>query len=277
MKIIALSGKGGVGKTSLSALILDELARRRYNGRVLAVDADPAMTLYLALGLPEPAATVASVRDETKLDAQAVRNLPAGISPAANMLQELARAGVLAKHRLRRMPLDLLAMGQGEGPGCYCRVNSALKKVLSWITEKYDLVLVDNEAGLEHLSRYRLGRVDLFLIVATPNPAAMRVECFFFGPRTFRERVFRSRPRRAIPARSYCRSSPRLDIVPASALPLDSASCVALAAGLDRGLRRCVRVPTSPLQRRGRLVLQRRGYVPRCGARRRYACSLLHT
>ncbi len=172
---VALSGKGGVGKTSLSALILDELALSGYSGRVLAVDADPAMTLYLALGLPEPKATVASIRDTTRLDAKTIRALPAGVSPAGYMSNQLREAGVLAKHQLREMSLDLLTMGQGEGPGCYCSVNGVLKTVLSSITSGYDLVLVDNEAGLEHLSRYRLGQVDFFLTVATPSPAAQAV------------------------------------------------------------------------------------------------------
>ncbi len=66
-------------------------------------------------------------------------------------------------------------MGQGEGPGCYCRVNAALKTVLQWLITSYDLILVDNEAGLEHLSCYRLSRVDLFWVVTTPAPAAQAV------------------------------------------------------------------------------------------------------
>jgi CO dehydrogenase maturation factor len=90
-------------------------------------------------------------------------------------LERLQQAGVLTSHHLRAMPLDLLAMGQGEGPGCYCSVNHALATVLGQIMAHYDLVLVDNEAGLEHLSRYRLKRVDLFLVVTTPGQAAQSV------------------------------------------------------------------------------------------------------
>jgi CO dehydrogenase maturation factor len=173
--IVALSGKGGVGKTSLSALILDELARRGYAGRVLAVDGDPATTLHLALGWPEPRATVADVRESTVLDAKTVRGLPPGTSPARYLWERLQEAGVLTTHRLRERPLDLVAMGQGEGPGCYCSIHQALSAVLGQMMDRYALVLVDNEAGLEHLSRCRFRRIDLFLVVTTPAPASWSV------------------------------------------------------------------------------------------------------
>lgn len=173
--IVTLSGKGGVGKTSLSALVLDELARRGYSGRVLAVDGDPATTLHLALGLPEPTATVADVRDSINLDAKTVRSLPAGTSPIDYVLEQLQAAGVLVSHRLREMPFDLMAMGQGEGSGCYCSINNALGAALEQIRGHYSLVLIDNEAGLEHLNRYRIKRVDLFLVVTTPGQAAWSV------------------------------------------------------------------------------------------------------
>jgi CO dehydrogenase maturation factor len=170
--IVTLSGKGGAGKTSLSALILDELARAGYAGPVLAVDGDPAMTLHMALGFPEPVATVADVRDSVTLDAKTVRGLPAGTTPAAYVRGKIKEAGVVAARHLRRMPLDLMAMGQGEGPGCYCDVNRALAVALEHTRERYALVLIDNEAGVEHLSRLRVGLVDLFLVVTMPSPAA---------------------------------------------------------------------------------------------------------
>ncbi len=175
MTIVALVGKGGVGKTSLSALLLDELLRRGYGGSVLAVDADPATTLHLALGLPEPRATVADVRETTTLDAQTIRSLPPGTTPARYVAERLQQAGVLTVHQLRQKMLHFIAMGQGQGPGCYCSINSMLKTVLSQVTKRYDLILVDNEAGLEHLSRYRLGQVDFFLTVTTLSPAAQAV------------------------------------------------------------------------------------------------------
>lgn len=173
--IVTLSGKGGVGKTSLTALLLDELARHEYPGRLLVVDGDPAMTLYLALGYPEPAITLANIRDTTPLNARTIRSLPAGISPADHVRQRLVKEGVIRRYSLRSMPFDLLAMGCGEGAGCYCAINGALSQTLESILASYSLIIVDNEAGLEHLSRYRIGQVDLFLAVATPTPAAWTV------------------------------------------------------------------------------------------------------
>lgn len=173
--IVAFSGKGGVGKTSLAALVLDELARRGCEGPVLAVDGDPAMTLHLALGVAPPSATLARVRDEVRLEARSVRSLPAGMSVTGYLAQELAQAGVLARRELNGLPLDLLAMGQGEGRGCYCGINNALKAVLAELVGRYSLVVVDNEAGLEWLNRYRLARLDHFVVVSTPAPAAQAV------------------------------------------------------------------------------------------------------
>lgn len=178
--IISISGKGGVGKTTLTALFLDELARGGYPGPVLAVDADPAGTLPLALNLPSPPATVAEVRDSTALQARTVRRLPAGQSPADYLLALLRQREVLVRHRRRRLVLDLLAMGQPEGPGCYCSVNHALSAALAQIVASYPLVVIDNEAGLEHLSRYRLARADLLWVVASPTRPALAVALRIF-------------------------------------------------------------------------------------------------
>lgn len=173
--IVAVCGKGGVGKTTVSALLIDELARRGYQGRVLVVDGDPAATLHLALNLPDPTATVADVRDSTSLDANTVLNLPAGKKPTQFVFEQLMKAGVIKTFSRREMSFDFISMGQGEGPGCYCSINRALSVILSKMIEQYSLMLIDNEAGLEHLSRYRLQRADFFLVVTTPNRAARSV------------------------------------------------------------------------------------------------------
>lgn len=175
-KIITVAGKGGTGKTTMMALLLDELARFGYSGRILAVDGDPAMTLYMALGLPEPLATVATVRDSVKLDARTIRNLPENMTPAEYVMQQLQATHVLNSHKQRGINLDMMAMGWGEGtPSCYCSINAMLGLVLEQIVAHYDLIVVDNEAGLEHLSRYRIKQVDLFLTVVTDNQASQVV------------------------------------------------------------------------------------------------------
>ena len=173
--IISFAGKGGAGKTTLVAMLLDELAKSGYPGPVLAVDGDPATTLHLALGLPEPPATVADVRELTPLDAGTIRDLPEGLTTTGYVLERLQKLNVITKHRLREMPLHLLTLGQGEGPGCYCHINQLLAQILTGLIEQYPLVLIDNEAGVEHLSRYRLKQVDLFLVVTNPTPAARAV------------------------------------------------------------------------------------------------------
>lgn len=175
-KIITFSGKGGVGKTTTTALLLDELARAGYRGRLLAVDGDPATTLYLALGLTPPTQTLADVRDGLQLDAKTLRGLPPGQTPAQFVARQLLAGQVLARQQLRRMEFDLLTLGWGEGrPGCYCSLNNALSQVLTHLWSQYDLIIIDNEAGLEHLSRYRLQAVDLFITVVTDHPASQIV------------------------------------------------------------------------------------------------------
>jgi CO dehydrogenase maturation factor len=174
-RVIAFVGKGGVGKTSITALILDELARNGYPGPVLAVDGDPASTLHLALGLPAPIATVGHVRDHTPLDAKTVRSLPPDLSKTDYVANKLAEAKVLTEYDLRGMPLHYIAMGQSEGAGCYCAVNAALSQVLAEMMGRYSLIVVDSEAGLEHLSRVRLKRVDYLWVVANPTRASISV------------------------------------------------------------------------------------------------------
>jgi CO dehydrogenase maturation factor len=173
--IVSLAGKGGVGKTTLCALMIDELARHNYSGRVLVIDGDPAMTLPLTLGVIPPAWTLADVRDSTPLRARQIRALPPGMSPDQFILNTLKDRGVIANCQIREMHFDLMFMGHSEGPGCYCNVNQALTKALATIQNDYDLIITDNEAGLEHLSRYRIHQVDLFVIVLTPGRSSWAV------------------------------------------------------------------------------------------------------
>jgi len=175
--LISLAGKGGAGKTTIAAILIDELLRNNgYQGKILAVDADPAMTLSMALEVIPPAWTLADVRDKTPVNARQIKALPPGTSPSRIIRDKLVNRGVIAQRQLQDGPaFDLLIMGHSEGPGCCCRINQALSQALASIKTMYDLVIVDNVAGMEWLSRYRLSQIDLFLIVLTAGHASWSV------------------------------------------------------------------------------------------------------
>ena len=173
--IITFAGKGGVGKTTVASIVIDELARHDYEHKVLLIDADPAATLAMTLGVEVPASTLADVHNSTPLDTRQIRRLSPGTSPAQFVVNRLESAGAIARRRLREMAFDLLLMGYDDRAGGYCRLNQALTKVLASIQAEYDLIIIDNEAGFEHISRYRLTQVDLFILVLTPGRASWQV------------------------------------------------------------------------------------------------------
>jgi CO dehydrogenase maturation factor len=153
---IAVSGKGGSGKTTLAAMIIRRLLAR--GGSILAVDADPNACLGLALGV-RPEKTVADLRELTL----------SGKLPGAGTDRE--RAFELALHQALTEAdgFDLVTMGQPEGPKCYCAVNHLLRRYLDQASADYRWVVVDNEAGMEHLSRRTTNGVDLLLVVSEPT------------------------------------------------------------------------------------------------------------
>ncbi|MGD8397517.1 MAG: AAA family ATPase [Anaerolineae bacterium] len=159
-KTIAVAGKGGTGKTTISALIVDHLVQKR-DGAILAIDADPSTNLNLALGVPLYD-TVGDVREET---ATAV-----GGSAAMGGLSKWDYLDLRIQESLtEERAFDLLAMGRPEGPGCYCAANNILRTSVDRLSDAYDYVVIDNEAGLEHLSRRTTRDVDLLLIVSDPT------------------------------------------------------------------------------------------------------------
>jgi CO dehydrogenase maturation factor len=157
---IAVAGKGGTGKTTISALVIDYLTRNK-KGLVLAIDADPSTNLNLALGVPLDD-TVGDVREET---ATAVGGSGAlgGMSKWDYLDYRINDALV------EETAFDLLAMGRPEGPGCYCAANNILRTSVDRLSDAYDYVVIDNEAGLEHLSRRTTQDVDLLLLVSDPS------------------------------------------------------------------------------------------------------------
>ena len=160
-QVIAVAGKGGTGKTTLAALIIEAL---RAPGPVLAVDADPNCNLGDALGL-EVERTIGQLRDEVL---EQISKLPPGVPK--DQLLELGLHQCLVEDR----GLDLLSMGHGEGPRCYCMVNHVLRRAIDSLAGNYRYVVLDNEAGMEHLSRRTTQDVDVLLVVAEPTPVSLR-------------------------------------------------------------------------------------------------------
>lgn len=160
---IAVAGKGGVGKTTVSGLLIEAL-RRTTGGPILAIDADPNATLAETLGL-QVETTIGELQATTL---EQIRNLPTGVPLGRHIEYELHRAMVEGDG------VDLLTMGRGEGPGCYCAVNSILRRCLETLASGYPFSVLDNEAGLEHLSRRIAQGVDALLVVSDGNPVALR-------------------------------------------------------------------------------------------------------
>ena len=158
-KVIALAGKGGTGKTTIAALLTRSLLRRG-QGPVLAIDADPAMNLHLALGLPAPT-TVGELRED-------LRTAQLAISRQEHLTHQIRMALEEGEQ------VDLLAMGRPEGAGCYCAVNNMLRQILDDLGKSYRWVVVDNEAGMEHISRRTTRDVDLLLVVTDPTVRGAR-------------------------------------------------------------------------------------------------------
>ena len=159
---IAASGKGGVGKTTLCALLVRyfiEMGKKP----VLAVDGDPNSSLGALLGM-EPERKIGDLREEVNDPA----NIPSGV-PKARMLETWINE-IIQEGR----GFDLLTMGRGEGPGCYCYVNDLLRQFLSRLKKSYPVVVIDNEAGMEHLSRLTTDNVDCLIAVSEPTTPSVR-------------------------------------------------------------------------------------------------------
>jgi len=154
---IAISGKGGVGKTTIASLIVRELIGHASKG-VLAVDADPNACLALTLGV-EVQGVVAELRDQTRMKSPSNTGMDR-VSAFEYGLNEIVTEA---------RGFDLVTMGHPEGPSCYCAANNMLRRFLDKLSSQYSFVVLDNEAGMEHLSRRTTNHVDLLLIVAEPT------------------------------------------------------------------------------------------------------------
>ncbi|MEW6088800.1 MAG: AAA family ATPase [bacterium] len=155
---IALSGKGGTGKTTLSSLCIRFLKEKNLSP-ILAVDADPNSNLNECLGVSINA-NVADIREKSL---EREKNIPAGMSKPDFIEYEITKTLVEASG------FDLLAMGRPEGPGCYCYTNNLIRKFIDKLSSKYRFVIIDTEAGMEHFSRRTTQKVDLLLLVSDYN------------------------------------------------------------------------------------------------------------
>lgn len=169
--VITISGKGGVGKTTLTALLVDEIIRQSYIDPILVIDADPAVNLHLLLGFPAPTLTLADIRDDNRLPG-ALRDTLGDSGPSAQNYLASQFEKTITRRAIRGCPIDHVALGHPEGQGCYCNINRLLGQVMETQIDRYGLVIVDNEAGLECLSRLRIRRADLFLVVANHSRAS---------------------------------------------------------------------------------------------------------
>jgi CO dehydrogenase maturation factor len=160
---IAIAGKGGTGKTTVSGLLIQLLVERA-EGPVLAIDADPNANLNRVLGL-EFEQTIGGLERETL---KTLTDLPAGMTKGRYIEYRLQQLLVEAEG------LDLLVMGRGEGPECYCIVNHILRNYMDFLAGNYRYMVMDNEAGMEHISRRTTTDVDALLVVSDANPVAIR-------------------------------------------------------------------------------------------------------
>jgi len=160
---IAVAGKGGSGKTSIASLVIRYLMKNG-SGPILAIDADPNANLGESLGLTVER-TVGLVLNTFQKDKI---NIPPGMTKEAYLDYKLNEIIVESKG------LDLVTMGRGEGPECYCYPNLILKKFADSLTENYTYTVMDNEAGMEHLSRRTTQNVDGLFIISDHSVKGIR-------------------------------------------------------------------------------------------------------
>lgn len=158
--IVAMAGKGGTGKTTIAGLLVRFLLQKGMKP-VLAVDADANANLNEVLGLEVPS-TLGKAREGLKQD------VPAGMTRDVYMEMKVEEALVESEG------YDLIVMGRPEGAGCYCHANTLLSKYMDRLCGNYQAVVMDNEAGMEHMSRLVSRRADILLIVSDPTQRGLQ-------------------------------------------------------------------------------------------------------
>ncbi|UCE74742.1 MAG: AAA family ATPase [Methanomassiliicoccales archaeon] len=153
--IFGVTGKGGVGKTTFAALLIRALIEKKL-GVVLAVDADPNYNLNEKLGV-KIENTIGGLREDI---VKAVDSLPSSMSKHDYVEYQVRMALTESEN------FDLLVMGRQEGPGCYCYINNILRNFVDTLSDNYDFIIIDNEAGMEHLSRRTTKAMNVLFIVS---------------------------------------------------------------------------------------------------------------
>lgn len=166
-KVIAVAGKGGVGKTSLSASMVKVLVSHFPDKKILAIDADPAVGLSTALGI-DVRMTVDDIRKEV------VANAEEGNAKAAIELLGEARYRIFDA-LAEQDGFSFIAVGRPEAAGCYCKINSYLKAVIRILSDHYDYVVIDGEAGIEQINRRVMEKVTHLILVTDSSRKGTQV------------------------------------------------------------------------------------------------------
>lgn len=165
--IIALSGKGGVGKTSISAAIVKLLVQAYPDKKILAIDADPAVGLSTALGI-DVKMTIDDIRKEI------VETVEDGQTRAAIELLGDARYKIFDA-LVETDGFAFIAVGRPESAGCYCKINTYLKEVISILSNEFDYVVIDGEAGIEQINRRVMEKVSHLLLITDASKKGTQV------------------------------------------------------------------------------------------------------
>lgn len=161
--VIAVAGKGGTGKTTIASLLINMLTGRN-QGAVLGIDADPNSNLAESLGL--------KVKEDIGGIVDFVAKNPSAVP--VGMTKDMFIDFRIQTSIVENKGFDIVTMGRPEGPGCYCYVNNLLRALIKKLCFDYPYIVIDNEAGFEHLSRRTMRRADRLLLVSDSSEAGLR-------------------------------------------------------------------------------------------------------